>query len=175
MKTLLVTVLLVTLLAAPAAAGDADFHAIVRGVESGYGVHRVHIPLFGLARFVVHVAQPEGVKDFDMAIFETREGPPPDSSRFDAIVKRAGGEHWRSVIRVRSGRSHEWVYVYARPEGPDWRMLIATFEPGETVILEARVDAEFLANALDDPERAGQALNGRASGVRDTSVDTREP
>ncbi|HEY1203933.1 MAG: hypothetical protein ABSH46_12075 [Bryobacteraceae bacterium] len=160
MRTLLVAMLLVTFLAAPAAAGDPDFHAIVRGVESGYGVHRVHIPLFGLARFVVNVAQPEGVKDFDMAIFETRDGPPPDSSRFDAIVKRAGGEQWSSVIRVRSRRSHEWVYIYARPEGRDWRMLIATFGPSETVILQARVDAEFLANALDDPDHAGQSLNG---------------
>ena len=160
MKTLLVTVLLVTLLAAPAAAGDAEFHAIVRGVESGYGVRRVHIPLFGLARFAINIAQPEGVKDFDMAIFETPDGPPPDSNRFDSIVKRAGGERWSCVIRVRSRRSHEWVYIYARPEGRDWRMLIATFEPSETVILEARVDAEFLANALDDPERAGRSLNG---------------
>ncbi len=160
MKTLLASTMLATLLAAPAAAGDADFHAIVRGVESGYGVSRVHIPLFGLARFAVRIAQPEGVKDFDMAIFETRHGPPPDSARFDAIVQRAGGRHWSAVIRVRSRRSHEWVYVYARPEGPDWRMLIATFEPSETVILEARVDAEFLANALDDPEHAGQSLNG---------------
>jgi hypothetical protein len=28
------------------------------------------------------------------------------------------------------------------------------------VVLEARVDPEFLANALEDPEHAGQALNG---------------
>jgi hypothetical protein len=160
MKALLLAAPLLTLLAAPAAAGDADFHAIVRGVESGYGVHRVNIPLFGLARFAVHIAQPEGVKDFDMAIFDTPDGPPSDLSRFDAIIKRAGGRQWSAAIRVHSRRSGEWVYVYARPEGRDWRMLIATFQPTETVILEARVDPEFLANALDDPERAGQSLNG---------------
>lgn len=161
MRTLLFVVLLATLLAAPAAAGDADFHAIVRGVESGYGVHRVHLPLFGLARFVVQVARPEGVKDFDMAIFETPDGPPLDSGRFDGIMKRAGGSHWSSVIRVRSRRNGEWVYIYARPEGRDWRMLIATFQTAETVILEAQVDPEILANALDDPEHAGQSLGGR--------------
>ncbi len=160
MRTLLVVVLLAVLVAAPAAAGDADFHAIVRGVESGYGIHRVHIPLFGLARFAVKIAQPEGVKDFDMAIFEAPDGAPRDFGRLDGIVQRAGGGRWSPVIRVRSSRRGEWVYIYARPEGRDWRMLIATFGPSETVVLEAQVDPEFLANALDDPEHAGQALNG---------------
>jgi hypothetical protein len=161
MRTLLVVVLLLAMLAAPAAAGDGDFRAIVRGVESGYGVHRVHIPLFGLARFAVKVAQPEGVKDFDMAIFETPDGPPSDLGRFDGIMKSAGGGRWSSVIHVRSRRNGQWVYIYARPEGrDDWRMLIATFGPNQTVVLEAQVDAAFLTNALDDPEHAGQSLNG---------------
>jgi hypothetical protein len=160
MRTLLTVVLLGTLLAVPVAAGDSDFHAIVRGVESGYGVHRVHIPLFGLARFAVNIAQPEGVKDFDMAIFQTPDGPPRDLGQFDGIMRRAGGGHWSPLIHVRSRRDREWVYVYARPEGRDWRMLIATFGPSETVVLEAQVNPEFLANALEDPEHAGQALNG---------------
>ena len=160
MRTLLVVVLLGELLATPVAAGDSDFHAIVRGVESGYGVHRVHIPLFGLARFAVKVAQPEGVKDFDMAIFETPDGPPRDLGRFDGIMRRAGVGRWSPLIHLRSRRDGEWVYIYARPEGrDDWRMLIATFGPGETVVLEARVNPEFLANALDDPEHAGNVFN----------------
>ena len=160
MRTLLVVVLLGALVATPAAAGDADFHAIVRGVESGYGVHRVHIPLFGLARFALKIAQPEGVKDFDMAIFETPDGPPRDLGRFDGIIRRAGGGRWSSVIRVRSRRDNEWVYIYARPEGrDDWRMLVATFGRGETVVLEAEVNPAFLANALEDPEHAGSVFN----------------
>ena len=164
MRTLLVVALLAALVATPVAAGDSDFHAIVRGVESGYGVHRVHIPLFGLARFAVKVAQPEGVKDFDMAIFETPDGPPRDLGRFDGIMRRAGGGRWSSVIRVRSRRDGEWVYIYARPEGgSDWRMLVATFGRDETVVLEAQVNPEFLANALEDPEHAGHVFNGPPS------------
>jgi hypothetical protein len=157
-KALLLAAPLLTLLAGPAAAGDTDFHAIVRGVESGYNVQRVHIPLFGLARFVVQVARPEGVKDFDMAVFETPDGPPLDGSRFDAIMKRSGGGQWSCAIRVRSRRGHESTYIYVRPEGRDWRMLIATFEPTDTVILQAKVDPESLARALNDPEHAGQSL-----------------
>jgi len=161
MRTLLVVVLLGALLSMPVTAGDSDFHAIVRGVESGYGVHRVHIPLFGLARFAVNIAQPEGVRDFDMAIFETPDGPPRDPGRFDGIMRRAGGGHWSALIQVRSRRQGDWVYIYARPEGGnDWRMLVATFGRGESVVLEARVDPQFLANALEDPEHAGHVFNG---------------
>jgi hypothetical protein len=160
MKTLFASGLLLALAAVPAAAGDPDFHAIVRSVETGYGVHRLNIPLFGLARFAVQVAKPEGVKDFDMAIFQTPDGPPLDGSRFDAIVKQNGGGHWDSAIRVHSRRDHEWTYIYVRPEGRDWRMIVATFEPNQTVLLHAKVDPEVLVRALDDPEHAGQALGG---------------
>jgi hypothetical protein len=160
MRRLFVVAPLLALVSVPAVAGDPDFNAIVRDVESGYGVHRVSIPLFGLARFAVKVARPEGVQDFDMAIFETPDGPPPNSSRFDAIMARADGGHWSSVIRVRSGRGREWTCIYVRPEGRNWRMLIATFQPAETVILHARVNPEVLARAFDDPEHAGGSLGG---------------
>ncbi len=159
MKTLVVTILLTVLAAAPAGAGDADFHAIVRGVESGYGVHRMRIPLFGVARFVVHVARPEGVKDFDMAVFETEGRAPLDGSRFDHIMRHSGGGLWTPAIRVRSRVNRQWTYLYVRQEGRDWRMLIATFEPDDAVIMQAKVDLDFLARALNDPENAGHVLD----------------
>jgi hypothetical protein len=168
MRTLFVSTMLAAALAAPALAGDADFRAIVSGVESGYGVHRERIPLFGLARFAVNIAHPEGVKDFDMAIFAAPGGPPLDARRFDAIMRRDGGSRWNAVVRVRKRRGRdEWVSIYARPDGRDWRMLIATFSGSGAVILEARVDVDFLVRALDDPEHAGRAL--------DTNAGSNEP
>jgi hypothetical protein len=151
---------LLALLSVPALAGDGSFDAIVRGVESDYGVHRAKIPMFGLARFAIKTARPEGVKDFDMAILETKGEAPPDGSRFAGIVEREGGGHWSQVIRVHSRRDREWTYSYAREQGRDLQMLIATFEPGETVILHARVNLEVLARACDNPEHAGNALGG---------------
>ena len=68
------------------------------------------------------------------------------------------------MIHVRSRRNAEWVYIYVRPEGRDWRMLIATFQPTDTVILKAKVDPDFLARALDDPEHAGQSLSQERHG-----------
>jgi opacity protein-like surface antigen len=158
MKKLLVAAPLLALAAAAAAAADPGFDAIVRGVESGYGIQRMHVPFFGLARFVVKVARPEGVKDFDMAIFEPPDGAAVDSRRFDHIVRRATGDRWSSVIRVRSRRDGESTYVYITPAGREWRMLIATFKADEIVVLNARVDARILFGALDDPEHAGNSL-----------------
>jgi hypothetical protein len=106
-----------------------------------------------------------------VAIFETPDGPPPDSGRFDAIMRRAGGGHWDSAIRIHSRHDRQWTYIYVRPEGRDWRMLIATFQPANTIILQAKVDPEFLARALDDPEHAGQSLNGGQHEDRDRSEE----
>jgi hypothetical protein len=160
MKRLFLVAPLLALVAAAAVAAAPDFDAIVRGVESAYGLHRVHVPLFGLARFVVKVARPEGVKDFDMAIFEADDRTPADSRRFDSIMRRAAGDRWSGAIHLRSRDEGGSTYVYFRSEGRDWRMLVATFKPGAVVILHARVDSEIVLRALDDPEHAGQSLGG---------------
>ena len=157
MRTLLLAPLLAALSAIPAAAGD--FHVIVRDFERACGVQRVHIPLFGLARFAVSVARPGGVKEFDVAIFETGVSA-ADLSRFDGIMRRVGGDRWSGVIRVRSRRADgQWVQIYVRPDGGDWRMLIATFGPAQTVLLEARVNPEFLARALEHPGEADRSFD----------------
>jgi hypothetical protein len=151
MKRLLFIIPLVALFAANAAAGDPEFDTIVRRVESDLGIRRTHIPLFGLATLVVKAAEP-GVKQLDLAIFEDLNYEPPAGARFDEIMRRATGGRWSSVIRVRSRRDHEWTYIYAKPDGEDWRILVANFEPREAVIVETRVTPEILLHSLDAPK-----------------------
>lgn len=158
MKRLLLAGPLLALLAVGAAAAAPEFDAIVRGVESAYGLHRVNLPMFGLARFVVKVAHPEGVKDIDIAIFEAGARPPAGSRGFDDVMRRATGNRWSGAIRVRSPREDQSTYVYFRQQGRDWRMLVATFKPAEVVLIHARVDGEVVLRALDDPAHAGQSV-----------------
>jgi hypothetical protein len=139
MKRLLFVAPLALLFAASAAAGDPDFDTIVRRVESDLGIRRTPIPLLGLATLVVNAAEPAGVKQVDVAIFNDLDYSPPAAARFDEIMRQATGGRWSAVIRVRSRRDHEWTYIYAKPDGPDWRILLANFEPREAVIVETRV------------------------------------
>lgn len=153
MKRLLLVVPLAVLFAASAAAGDADFDTIVRHVESGLGIRRTQNPLLGLASLVVKAAQP-GVKQLDLAIFDELDYTPPAAARFDEIMRHATGSGWSSVIRVRSRRDGERTYIYAKPDGKDWRILLANFEPREAVIFETRVTPEVLLRSLDHPKDA---------------------
>lgn len=142
---------------APAAPGaDADFNALVRGIESHYGTKRLHIPLFGVAKLFVRVARPEGVKQLDLAIFEEIHYARPDEQEFDELVRKAVGERWRPMVRVRSRADNEWTYIYAQEAGGDVRMLIATFEPSEAVVIQYRVSTRTLLAMLDHPDRIGK-------------------
>lgn len=142
---------------APAApAADADFDALVRGIESHYGTKRLHIPLFGVAKFFVRVARPEGVKQLDLAIFEEIHYTQPDEREFDELVRNAVGGRWRPMVRVRSRADNERTYIYAREEGGDVRMMIANFEPSEAVVIQYRVSTRTLLAMLDHPDRIGK-------------------
>lgn len=145
------------LLALPAAAaGDADFKALVRGIETRYQVTRTRIPLFGVVKFFVNVSRPHGVKQFDLAVFEDVNFGEPDEREFDTLVREAVGGNWRPMVRVRSRAPNEWTYVYVKEAGRDTRMMIATFEPGEAVVMQYKVNTRKLMEMLVRPERIGR-------------------
>jgi hypothetical protein len=162
MKPLFRIAPLLLLLPSWASAGDPDFSAIVSRIESDLGIERMHIPLFGLATFFVRVAHPVGVKQLQMAIFDELLYTPPDHERFEQIVQRAVGDRWRPMVRVRS-RDREWTYIYVRPQGRDYRMIIATFESNEAVVIELKANPDKLLASLDEPRHAGRNLSGESN------------
>jgi hypothetical protein len=160
MRRLLFAAPLVLLLGPAASAGDRDFAAVVQSVESNLGLHRTRIPLFGTVMFFVRVARPAGVKQLEMAIFEDANYSPPDAERFDALMRSAAGERWSPLVRVRSRRDDESTYIYVKPDGKEFKMIIATFERDEAVIMHLKAKPEALLDSLDEPEHAGKRLGG---------------
>ena len=138
-----------------AAPDEGDFNALVKGIESQYGIKRTRIPLFGVAKFFVKVARPEGVKQFDMAVFEDSSAR-PDQEQIDELVRKAVGDDWKPMVRVRSQAGGESTYVYAKPAGRDISMLVAAFDSGDAVVLKYRVDAARFMRMLDNPDRIGR-------------------
>jgi hypothetical protein len=138
-------------------AADRDFNAVARGLESNLGIRRMHMPLFGLAMFVAKAAAvTQGVHQLNIAVYEDLDYTPPSIERFDQIMKAAVGERWTSFVRVRSKGDGEYTYLYLRPDGRDWRMLVATFEPHEAVLVHLKLNPEMLMRDLDDPAHAGR-------------------
>ncbi len=152
--------ILVAMLAPLSRAGDADFKAIVQNVESNLGIRRTNIPLFGVAMFFVKASHPSGVNQLEMAIFDELNYTPPDARRFEAIMQRAVGDAWSPLVRVQSRRDHELTYIYVKPESRHCKMILATFEPGEAVLMHLKVNPEALTEALDEPRHAGESLGG---------------
>lgn len=149
--------LFLLLFSASAPAADRDFKAVVSGIESQLGIRRTHIPLFGVAMFVARVAaRGEGVMQLDVAVFDEIEYTRPDAARFDAIVRSAVSDRWLPFVRVRSNRESESTYIYLRPDGSDWRMLVATFERHEAVVVHLKLKPEALMRDFDDPAHAGR-------------------
>jgi len=126
----------------------ADFNAVVREVESHSGLHRVNIPFIGLARFVVWIVHPEGVHDFQLATFEGH-GDDLDGAMIGSLLAVNAGPGFRPLVRVQSRRrGGEWTYVYARPQGDDFELMVATHDNHDTTVVRAVVNVERLQLAM---------------------------
>lgn len=126
----------------------ADFNAVVREVESHSGLHRIRIPFIGLARFVVWIVHPEGVHDFEFATFEGN-GDDIDGRVVGDLVARNAGVGFRPLVRVYSNKpGGEWTYIYARPQGEVFELMLATHDHHDTTVVRAVVNIERLQRAV---------------------------
>jgi len=151
----------VALLVSVSAIGaDREFDRVVKRIESHYGTTRLHIPLMGVANFVVKVGRPAGASGFKIAVFQdlgsSREhGDAADLERFmDGLA--TGDLH--PLIRVRSQRSGESTYIFTGEVGKSTKMLIATFQRREATVIEVKVNMDTLMKTVASPGTAGKSF-----------------
>lgn len=155
----LVPVAVLVALAWPAAAGDRDFDAVVRSVESNLHVRRTRIPMLGIAKLFIRVSNPSGVKQLDLAVFEDVRLSRDSIRNLDKAVREATGERWTPMVRVRE--RGEWTTIFARPDGEDrMRLLIATVDSDDAVVVHLSVNASQLAATLDEHPRYAKDFAG---------------
>ena len=134
------------LLAAPL---QADFRQIARSLDTHLG-SRMWVPFLGLGRFFVRTIHPKGIHDFQLAVFEDhRRGIDP--RELEELVQRGAGNGFAPLVRVRSNRSGENVFVYARPRGRYIEMMILVHERDETVLVRVVADAEVVVREFGEP------------------------
>jgi hypothetical protein len=152
--------LLVFTFAAPAAnAKDGEYDQIVRHLKTKYRAKKVKIPFIWLARAVVSVVRPAGVKSFSVTIFqdlqfsrETLDGEMQDAMR------NSLGEEWGAILRVRS-RQGQQVYMYMREAGKSVKIMLVAIDQKESAIVRATINPEKLAEFVNDPKIFGVSLN----------------
>lgn len=139
--------------------GDSEFDHVVKAIETHYGTKRTHIPFMGLANFAVKVAHPAGTSELKLAVFEDlRTLGDGDQKELDHFMNSLSSRDLRPMIRVRSHRDNESVYIFASDFGKSARLLLATFEPSEATVIEVKVDINTLMRWINHPDDAGRSL-----------------
>ena len=149
-KSRLLICALLLLAANVACAEDKVFKNVVHHIESRYHVHHKYGFLMGFAGLVVKVSHVGGVKSFKAAIFENaRLVNTGSDTEFDETVRAALDQGWQPVVQVVSKRDGQRSYIYAQPAGKDLKLLLATLEPTEAVVMQVKIDPDKLDEFLD--------------------------
>jgi len=134
-----------------ARAGDKEFGLLVRYVESHYHAHRSHRFLLGFASFAVNVVRPEGVRGIKLALWENQNLTRLDGADadFPDVVHAGLDDGWQPMVRVWSRRTGERTVVFAKPEGSDMKLLVATVESSEAVVVQMKINPDKLSKCID--------------------------
>jgi hypothetical protein len=126
----------------------ADFASIARAIDAQHGVSRVWIPFLSIARVAVRLAEPEGVHDFQLAVFEGTENADP--REMHRILRAKIGAGFVPLVQARSKKSNEWSFIYARPSEKSDRLelVILVRDDEETVLVRIDVDANKVAQEI---------------------------
>jgi len=157
--TLLLIVMLLSGAAVSAIGGDFD--KLVSRIESQYKAKKTKIPFLGLASFAVKIIRPAGVKDFKLAVFDSRDftDKPGDPSFKLFMRDTLIPEKWGPMFQVQSSRDGTRSYIYSRPKGNDFELMVVNFTQRQATVVQTRVDPKTLAQWINNGSNGGGILD----------------
>ncbi len=157
-----VILLAFTLCGLAASAADRDFKEIVRAIADEYHTQPTQIPMSGLVNAVLFVTRPGGAKQLDLAVFENLNGEGHDGAKVASRIRGIVGTSWRPFVEVRSRRKgDEITLIYVRPEGREFRMIVATIEHNEATVVHLKLDPSAIRRWMDHPvDEASESIPG---------------
>jgi hypothetical protein len=138
-----VLMLLLLVLAVPA---YADFREVEKTLRAELG-SPMYIPFVGVARFATWIIHPKGVHDFQFTTWEDKTTSMAGED-LERLLRRGLTPDYQPVVRARS--RGEWTFVYARPVGSRFEIMVLTHDRSDTVLVRADVDAEELARTASE-------------------------
>lgn len=134
----------------------ANFRAISHGLEQRFGFRRTWIPFLGMARVAVRSIHPSGVHDFQLAVYE--HAPKADPLEIEKMIGSRIEKGFQPLVRIRSARSNEWTFVYARPTKDErvMEMIVLAHDNSETVLVHLTADMEKVMRELGDSGKIKQ-------------------
>jgi hypothetical protein len=134
-----------------ARARDKEFGTLVHYVESHYHAHRQYRFLIGFASMAVNIAHPYGVKGMKLALWEDAKiKANGDADDFPAVVRAGLAEDWQPMVRVWSRHAGERTVVFAKPDGNEMKLLVATIDQEDAVVVQVKINPDNLSKYIDD-------------------------
>jgi VWFA-related protein len=140
-------------------AGSDPFAEAVSHIERQYHARQTHVPLLGLANFVLKFWHPAGVKNIKLAVFQnqsfTSGTAGPD---FDKNFRSAVGAEWQPIVQVYSREKNERTYIYHSDPGKDMKILVVNLSAKDAVVAQVKFEPEKLAEFMQNPKLLGMSL-----------------
>lgn len=163
MKTKLFAALALSLfvfsLSSAASAKPTEYDRVIQRLKTQYKAKKVGIPFMSLARFVVAVARPAGVKSFKLTLFNGLQFSRDTlDSEMQAGLRETFGPEWIPILRVRS-REGEQVYMYMRESGKDVKINLVTIDKENAAVIRATFNPDKLVEFMNNPQIFGISLD----------------
>ena len=155
--------LLLALFASTALADDKSYSEVVKHIKSNYRAKQQGF--FGammLARFVVKMVQPAGVKNFKVTMLRELDysgGPSPESKEFHAYLRDKIASNWTPLVTYSAPRERQWTYVFSTQEKDDIKLLVVTVQKQDAVVVQTKFSPAKLAEFMNNPQIMGMSLS----------------
>ena len=144
--------------ASAATAKPNEYDMVVKRLREKYKAKKVSIPFMSLARAIVAVARPAGVKAFKITVFEGLQiSKETLDSEMKAGLGEIFGEGWVPILHVRS-REGEQVYMYMREAREDVKINLVTIDKEQAVVVRATFNPDKLVEFMNNPKLFGISL-----------------
>jgi hypothetical protein len=148
------------------AAAEDDFSNIVHHIESRYHTHRNLRFLMGFAGLAAKTWPGTGVRGVKIALFEDpRVFHSAPDRELEELMQSLGNSGWQQMVKSVSPRSNEHTYVYAKPVGGKFKLLIVVVDNEDTAVVQANVDLRSLDDVINDHSRKKRHHHGDATGA----------
>jgi hypothetical protein len=144
-----------------------EYDLVIRHLKEKYKAKKVGIPFMTLARLVVAVARPAGVKSFKITLFDglqfSRETL---DQEMQASLRKTFSPEWIPILRVRS-REGQQVYMYMRESGNDVKINLITIDKQEAAVIRATFNPDKLIEFMNNPRIFGISLDDKSYDKKD--------
>jgi hypothetical protein len=145
--------------ALPLKAKPSEYDQLVRHLKTKYQAKKINIPFMFLARMVVGIARPAGVKSFSVTLFKDLKISRENLDReMQSAMRNSFGPEWSPIFRVRSQTTQQ-AYMYIREDGKNVRVALLTVDNEQAAIIRATFSPEKLVEFINDPKIMGISLS----------------